>query len=99
MKKQKSRTAKPRELEEIRKDLEARGLWSIVEETARRHFLLPHELLGSDRLASVCMARFHLWSILRSRTGFSFPQLGRIFGRDHTTIMMGVRKYESQSGE
>jgi chromosomal replication initiation ATPase DnaA len=32
--------------------------------------------------------------MVRRTFGYSYPELGRIFGRDHTTCMSAVRKVE-----
>ena len=33
-------------------------------------------------------------ALLRWSTGMSYPAIGRIFRRDHTTVIAGVRHYE-----
>lgn len=54
------------------------------------------EVLSSDRHASVARARHRLWTVMRHTLGLSYPELARIFGVDHTTIMSGVKKCEAQ---
>lgn len=54
-----------------------------------------HDLFASGRThPTVSAARHHLWAVLRATLDLSFPELGRVFGTDHSTIMYGVRKFE-----
>lgn len=52
------------------------------------------DALGHCREAGPAMnARFALTYLLRERFGLSFPMLGRILHRDHTTCMNGYRRF------
>jgi chromosomal replication initiation ATPase DnaA len=48
-------------------------------------------LLGRCRTMSVGRARNALYAALRA-AGLSYPEIGALLGRDHTTVMHGVRK-------
>lgn len=37
-----------------------------------------------------------VWYIAKDHMGFSYPRIAKIYTRDHTTIMSGVRKMRSQ---
>lgn len=51
------------------------------------------ELSGHRRPRNLTRARFAAWDLLRRHTGLSYPQIGQRFGgRDHTTVLHGVRK-------
>ena len=41
-------------------------------------------------------ARPKIWTALRD-DGLSYPQIGKMFNRDHTSIMYGIREYENAS--
>jgi chromosomal replication initiator protein len=90
---------KQKSVEQMEKDLRRRGLWSAVEEVAAQHFLLPEEILGRTKTATVCKARAILWSRLKEQTQFSYPEMGMLFGRDHSTVMMAVKEVGRSNGK
>lgn len=48
--------------------------------------------LDSDiRFAFIMPARFAMYKALRER-GWSYPRIGKLFGKDHSTIMYGVSR-------
>ena len=51
-------------------------------------------LVAEGRSQSVADARALAMWIVRRTFGYSYPELGRIFERDHTTCMSAVRKVE-----
>ena len=53
------------------------------------------ELLGPCRSARFVRARHVAWYICRKHTKASLPALGRRFGKDHTSILYGIQKIES----
>jgi chromosomal replication initiation ATPase DnaA len=65
----------------------------ITEAVAAEHGVLPSELRGPSRFAQFIEPRRRVWAELRER-GYSLSQIGRFFGRDHTTIMHGIREYQ-----
>lgn len=48
-------------------------------------------MLGRSRVARVSDARQRLWAALW-RAGWSIGEIGRTLGRDHTTVMHGLRR-------
>ena len=54
------------------------------------------ELLGTTRQKSVVRARHTAIYLIRKRLNYSFNQIGKIFNRDHKTIMHGYRKIEKE---
>lgn len=52
----------------------------------------PEELHGRRRDKQYAEARMVVWYVAYNYLGYSYPALGRIYGRDHTTIMSGVRR-------
>jgi chromosomal replication initiation ATPase DnaA len=66
----------------------------IVSEVAAEHFVFQHEILSVERLRDdVAFARFHAWHRLRTEHNYTLPRIARMFKRDHTTIMHGLRRY------
>lgn len=63
---------------------------AILREIANRHDVGLAELLGPTRYGELGHPRRVAWRFLRRR-GFSTTQLGQLFGRDHTTIIYGMR--------
>lgn len=80
-----------------------RTTWSlprIVRSAARRHGLSATTLVGGGRSRSVVQARNLAMYLARTLTGSSFGTIGGAFGgRDHTTVMRGVRAIESRLAE
>ena len=55
-------------------------------------------IMGPNRAAHLCRVREVIYYIA-TREGFSLPQIGRVFGRDHTTILSGLRNEKARRGE
>jgi chromosomal replication initiation ATPase DnaA len=51
------------------------------------------EVCGRGRTKNVSFARKELWFHLRQHPGMSYDEIGRLFGRNRTTVMGGVRSY------
>lgn len=65
----------------------------IIREIARQHGVSPEAILGRSRYPKDIKARHAAYAAVRERKGISYPAVGRIFGRDHTTVLSGVRKH------
>jgi chromosomal replication initiation ATPase DnaA len=65
----------------------------IVNKCADLFRLTPEDLVGRKRRKYVTYARFALYTALRRR-GWSYLAIGAFLGRDHATIMYGVRAAE-----
>lgn len=60
------------------------------------HFhLRPSDLLSKDRHKTTAFARHVAMYLCKQKLPVSFPEVGRAFGKDHTTVMSAVRKVES----
>ncbi len=72
-------------------------LQAIGHATAREFGIPPSDLFGQCRTQEIAHARQVAYLIARDMTDASFPAIGRAFGgRDHTTILTGVRAVESR---
>lgn len=70
---------------------------AILREVADRYQIHVNDLIGVSRTRFVTFARMEAYALIRRRTHYSLPQIGLIFdGRDHTTILHGIRHYEAR---
>lgn len=59
------------------------------------------EVLGPGRQAPLAHLRFKIWRVLSRNYDMSSPQIGRVFKRDHTSILYGLKRaqeLEEQEG-
>jgi chromosomal replication initiator protein len=69
----------------------------IVRYAALRHGVDDKDILGSSRVPKVSHARQEAMALVRSHTrNTSLPAVGRLFGRDHTTVLHSIRSYEAR---
>lgn len=64
----------------------------IIEETARQHGLTVLDIAGEGRCLPIVRARQQAVWICARDTTLSLAALGRIFQRDHTTIIAAIRR-------
>lgn len=58
------------------------------------------EMRGTGREMEVVEARHAMWYVLSTHFMMSTKQLGRIYGKNHTTVIHAVRKFkETGAGE
>jgi len=63
----------------------------IIAEVAEECGISPATILGRDKTAPIARARQIVMFEAR-KAGFSLTQIGRVLGRDHTTILAGIRR-------
>jgi len=69
----------------------------VINATARHHGLTTADLVGSSRCRQVSQARGLAMYLARRLTSRSLQSIGDAFGgRDHTTVMHGIRGTESR---
>jgi chromosomal replication initiation ATPase DnaA len=81
----------------VRNRLVQRSLFTLAQDIADRCGFSVNTLLGRGRTASVMRGRRELYSALRDR-GLSYPEIGWLLGRDHTTVLYGVRAWRRENG-
>jgi hypothetical protein len=64
----------------------------IIAQVCDRHGVAVEEVLGRSRYKRVCLARKEAYVMLRQER-LSYPTIGRMFGRDHTTVVDGVQRH------
>jgi len=77
-------------LAEILRDLRAHHLLEPAKRIAENHHVELADVLRRRRHVPIAAARHELWALAYEMLP-SFPMLGQIFDRDHTTIMAGRR--------
>jgi hypothetical protein len=73
---------------------------AIQEEVAAQYGVTRDDLIGKSRCAKhVTPRQFAMWRI-KQETPLSLPSIGRLFGgRDHTTVLHGIRQVEKARAE
>jgi chromosomal replication initiation ATPase DnaA len=56
------------------------------------------DLKGTSRLQHVCRSRQIFFWLARHYTSCSFPQIGNYVGKDHSTVVHGVKKVSASIG-
>lgn len=98
----KKRAAKAREAEIAAKRKEVaeqtRGpVHRIIAEVAAAHNLTPADITGQRRARVLSMPRQEAMYRAMMETNLTYPAVGLIFKRDHTTILHGVRVHASRN--
>lgn len=66
----------------------------VCESVATYYDLRTADLLGKSRQRQVVFARQVAMMMCRSMLALSLPEIGRIFGRDHSTVLSSLRKID-----
>ncbi|MBX3228038.1 MAG: hypothetical protein KIT84_27565 [Labilithrix sp.] len=76
-----------------------RDLTELLDDVCRRHHVTRDDVCGRGRTRAVSAARQELWWRLRNHptTAFSYLEIGRLFDRNHTTVLFGVRAWEARA--
>ena len=79
--------------------LHARRLLHLAEEVCSARGVLLHEILGASRSRSLVRARHELWWRIRHLPDrcYSSPEIGRLFGRDHSTLLAGIEAHATRT--
>ena len=70
---------------------------AIAAKVAQRHGLSLREILAGGRDRRTAWPRQDAMRAIREETTLSLPQIGRIFGRHHTTVMHGIQASERRA--
>jgi hypothetical protein len=66
---------------------------ALIENIARAHDCTAADVFGRSRLRGIVRARHEaMYEVARRYPWLSYPQLGRLFRRDHTSVMHAVFK-------
>jgi chromosomal replication initiation ATPase DnaA len=67
---------------------------TVIETVCARRGVSVSDVLSPARTRPVAWARQEAQHILREATGKSLPEIGREFGRDHTTVLYSLDAVE-----
>jgi chromosomal replication initiator protein len=75
----------------------ARKIREIIWETALKHNVSTDYLIGHNRRKGVVWARFEIMWRARHELNAPYALIGQVLGgRDHSTIMHGIERYENR---
>jgi len=64
---------------------------NIIAEVATEHKVRAAEMLGPRRWGYLIKPRHEAMKRIRDELGYSYPLIGRIFARDHATVIWACR--------
>lgn len=70
--------------------VERASMHAIVAAVSERTGVSQRDILGTSRVRPIAKARQAAMALCREQ-GFSLPQIGQVFRRDHTTILHACR--------
>lgn len=76
--------------------LRAAGYWPLVVRVAREHRVRVGDILSRDRRKKVSDARIAIYVLMRHTLVLSYPRIGELLGRDHTSVMAAVHDFEAR---
>jgi hypothetical protein len=69
----------------------------IIQEVCAKHGLRLPEVLGGRRSKPIVIARHEAFYRLSTETTMTLPQIGyRMGGKDHSTVIHGIRAYKAR---
>lgn len=68
-------------------------------EAVCQHSGLSQKQLMTGRSWRVCRARFVCWALLRDRLKLSTLEIGRVFEKDHTSVLRGLDQASSRGDD
>ncbi len=80
---------------ELRQRASLRGVEELVAQGCLVGGISVTEFYGRGRTAHVCRARAVVWIALRRR-GWSYPEIGWLSGRVHSTVMYAIAPFFSE---
>ncbi len=70
----------------------------LIAKICAEYHVTVKNVMSRDRHLTVARARHAIFAALRKAPyNFSTPEIGRIMGRDHTSVLSGSRRYEQRN--
>jgi len=86
---------KPKRVDD-RIPMDERVINRVLAMMAEKHKVTVKEILSKVRTRAVTWARQDAMRELYTSMKISYPQIGRYFGRDHTTVLHSIKRSESR---
>jgi chromosomal replication initiation ATPase DnaA len=79
--------------------LRARDLLTLVSDVCKRRGVTLDEVCGRARSQAISRARQEVWWRIRHHPerSYSYPEIARLFARDHSTILAGISAHERRA--
>lgn len=74
------------------------GLLDRLLDIAKHHNVLLDDVLSTNKSRTIMRARVACYLLLRN-LGLSYPEIGKIMLRDHTTILYAVKRHHERTSE
>lgn len=68
-----------------------------LEQVAAIYKVTPEDILGTSRKEYLTDARWVFMKALRAKGRLSFPVIGKIVNRDHTTVLHACREFQHRA--
>lgn len=65
----------------------------IVKATSQLTGVPVADIMGRSRCQRFVRPRFVAWAVCREYLELSYPEIGRVFDRDHTSVISGVQTF------
>lgn len=67
-----------------------------IKRIARLRGITTDELYGTRGCGQACLVRQEAMTDLRDNTNLSYPAIGRLFNRHHTTVIHNIKAYRAR---
>lgn len=78
--------------------LRALGVMKAAKQITKKHGTNLREVYARDRRPHVVKARYAILWVIRRKFGWSYPSLGKLINRDHSSVMNGMNRYQEEEG-
>lgn len=82
--------------EQIWRRVAEQGWGRVAASIARAHRMQPASMFGRDRHPRTVKARDRFMAIVRDTVGMSFPELGAMVDRDHSSVISAVARHHER---
>lgn len=69
---------------------------NIIQSICFDHDVRKNEVIGTLRFANIVRARYLSVFLIRKKTDLSLKEIGKIFNRDHATVMYAIDSIKDQ---
>lgn len=69
---------------------------SLITFIAARHGVGPAGMLGRQQRRELTAARQEAMAVLAEQMGLSLPAIGKLFNRDHSTVLYSIRQHNKR---